>query len=276
MNLKNIAFTGSILLMISSCVSKKKYTELESNLNDTKSELLETRTEKEKLKNQIQEIEMRVQRYNDKISSLQTEKDGMKVSIPDESLVLSENNKKAMRNTLKNVTAPKLAEAATLKDSLNIAIAHNISKKMGDSSKDLNLSIEETLVQINIDDDLLFGDSSYRVGNNADDILSQIAEVLKSEPSLEILIEGHTDSRTLKEESYIIDNWDLSARRSAAVIRRLETKFNVPSEQLILAGRSSYAPIAPNDSKDNMAKNRRTQLVIMPNLDKFFALLGEE
>jgi chemotaxis protein MotB len=79
----------------------------------------------------------------------------------------------------------------------------------------------------------------------------------------------------VKEDSYIVDNWDLSARRSAAIVRRLETKFNVPSEQLIVAGRSSYDPVAPNDNKDNMAKNRRTQIVIMPNLDKFFAMLED-
>lgn len=262
--------------MLSSCVSKKKYTELEKDRDDTKSELMQTRTEKQELENQMNQIEMRVERYNNKIASLQTEKDGMMVSVPNESLVLSEKNKQAMRKTLKDVPASKLAGATSLKDSLNIAISHNISKKLGDSGKDLNLSIEETMVKINIDDNLLFGDSSFSVGRNADDILSRIADVIKSEPSLEVLVEGHTDSRTIKEESYIVDNWDLSARRSAAVVRRLETKFNVPSEQLIVAGRSSYDPVVPNNSKENMAKNRRTQIVIMPNLDKFFAMLDSE
>jgi len=147
---------------------------------------------------------------------------------------------------------------------------------MGESGSDLNISIEETMVRINIDDNLLFGDSSFRVGSDADEILSRIAEVIKSEPSLEVLVEGHTDSRTLKKDSYIVDNWDLSARRSAAIVRRLENKFGVSSEQLIVAGRSSYDPLAPNDTKDNMAKNRRTQIVIMPNLDKFFAMLRDD
>ncbi|GGE28269.1 flagellar motor protein MotB [Psychroflexus planctonicus] len=258
------------------CVSKKKYTELESNLDDTRSELMQTRTEKEKLEQQMNQIEMRVERYNSKIASLQTEKDGMMVSVPNENMVLSEKNKKAMRKTLKEVPAAKLAEAKTLKDSLNIAISHNISKNMGGDAEDLNVSIEETMVRINIDDNLLFGDSSFRVGSNADDILSKIAEVAKSEPSLDILVEGHTDSRTIKKDSYIIDNWDLSARRSAAIVRRLESKFGVPSEQLIVAGRASFDPVVANDTKENMAKNRRTQIVIMPNLDKFFAMLGEE
>jgi chemotaxis protein MotB len=276
MQTRKIILTLSAVAVLSSCVSKKKYTELEKDRDDTKSELMQTRTEKQELENQMNQIEMRVERYNSKIASLQTEKDGMMVSVPNESLVLSEKNKEAMRKTLKNVPASKLAGATSLKDSLNIAISHNISKKLGDSGKDLNVSIEETMVKINIDDNLLFGDSSFRVGRDADDILSRIADVIKSEPSLEVLVEGHTDSRTIKEESYIVDNWDLSARRSAAVLRRLETKFDVPSEQLIVAGRSSYDPVVPNNSKENMAKNRRTQIVIMPNLDKFFAMLDSE
>jgi len=262
--------------MLSSCVSKKKYTELESNLDETKSELMQTRVEKESLEKQMQQIEMRVERYNNKIASLNVEKEGMMVQVPNENLVLSEKNKSAMRKTLKDVPSSKLATAKSLKDSLNFAIAHNISKNMGAYGDDLNVSIEETFVKINIDDELLFGDSSYNIGNKADEILAKIAEVIKSEPSLEVMVEGHTDNRTLKKESYIIDNWDLSARRSAAIVRRLESKFGVASEQLIVAARSSFDPLVPNNSKENMAKNRRTQIVIMPNLDKFFSMLGED
>jgi chemotaxis protein MotB len=276
MKKRTLFLAVSLSVILASCVSKKKYTELEGNLDETASELVQTRLEKEKLENQMEQIEMRVERYNDKIASLSTEKEGMMVQVPNENLVLSERNKAAMRKTLKNVPAAKLNGAKSLKDSLNIAIAHNISKNMGESGSDLNISIEETMVRINIDDNLLFGDSSFRVGSDADEILSRIAEVIKSEPSLEVLVEGHTDSRTLKKDSYIVDNWDLSARRSAAIVRRLENKFGVSSEQLIVAGRSSYDPLAPNDTKDNMAKNRRTQIVIMPNLDKFFAMLRDD
>jgi len=276
MKKRTLFLAVSLSAILASCVSKKKYTELEGNLDETKSELMQTRVEKEDLENQMEQIEMRVERYNNKIASLSTEKEGMMVQVPNESLVLSEKNKAAMRKTLKDVPAAKLAGAKSLKDSLNIAILSNISKNMGESGGDLNVSIEETMVKINIDDNLLFGDSSFRVGSDADEILSRIAEVVKSEPSLEVLVEGHTDSRTVKKDSYIVDNWDLSARRSAAIVRRLEDKFGVASEQLIVAGRSSYDPLVPNSTKDNMAKNRRTQIVIMPNLDKFFAMLGDD
>jgi chemotaxis protein MotB len=278
MKKKSLIIAVTAATILASCVSKKKYTELENKYNNTTSELQKTRVEKEDLENKMAQIEMRVERYNTKIASLKSEKDGMMVSTDDGSLVLSENNKKAMRRTLKDVPASKLAGATTLKDSLNIAIAHNISKKMGsmDSGKDMKVSVEETVVMINIDDDLLFKDSSYRVGSDADDILQRIANVVKSEPSLEILVEGHTDSRTVKDGSYIKDNWDLSTERSAAIVRRLEEKFGVAPDQLIVAGRASYDPIVANDNNENMAKNRRTQIVIMPNLDKFFAMLDQD
>ncbi|PPK93578.1 MULTISPECIES: OmpA family protein [Nonlabens] len=277
MKKSNLILAVTAATILASCVSKKKYTELEANYNNTRSELQKTQVEKEDLEGKMAQIEMRVERYNTKIASLKTEKDGMMVSTPNGELVLSENNKNAMRKTLKDVPASKLAGATTLKDSLNIAIAHNISKNIGaQDSEDLKVSIEETVVMINIDDNLLFKDSSYRVGNDADDILARIANVVKSEPSLEILVEGHTDSRTVKGGSYIKDNWDLSTERSAAIVRRLEKKFGVAPDQLIVAGRASYDPIVANDNKENMAKNRRTQIVIMPNLDKFFAMLGND
>jgi chemotaxis protein MotB len=144
------------------------------------------------------------------------------------------------------------------------------------AGQSVDLKIQNTVVMIQIADNLLFGDSSYRVGDKADNILSKIAAVVNSEPSLEILVEGHTDNRTVKEGSYIKDNWDLSTERAAAIARRLSSKFDVPQDQLIVAGRSSFDPIVANDSKDNMAKNRRTQIVIMPNLDKFFAMLESD
>lgn len=263
--------------LIVSCVSKKKYTELEGKYNSTVSTLQEERLENERLESRMNEINLRVDRYNAKIASLRTEKEGMLTSN-ESGLVISQNNRKVMRETLKKVPKEKLAGAKTLKDSLNLAISYNMSKQMTglDSGKDMKVSIDETVVMINIDDDLLFKDGSYRVGKGADEVLSRIAQVVKSEPSLEVMIVGHTDSRTVKEGSYIKDNWDLSTERSAAIVRRLEEKFNIPSEQLIVSGRGSYDPVAANDTDENRAKNRRTQIVIMPNLDKFFAMLDQE
>lgn len=280
MNNKLTKVVGALTVaaVLASCVSKKKYTALETDYNNTRSELLKTRVEKEDLEAQFAAIETRVDRYNEKIASLQSDKEGMLVSSKNGEFAVSEKNKQAMRRTLQNVPQEQLSTATTLKDSLNLAISYKMSQRLQgeNAGKNVDMKIENTVVMIQIADDLLFNDSSYRVGNKADDILSKIAAVVNSEPSLEVLVEGHTDSRTVKEGSYVKDNWDLSTERAAAIARRLNTKFSVPQEQLIVAGRAGFDPIVANDSKDNMAKNRRTQIVIMPNLDKFFAMLDND
>jgi chemotaxis protein MotB len=268
----------TIAALLVSCVSKKKYTALETDYNNTRSELLNTRVEKENLKAQFSAIETRVDRYNEKIASLQSDNKGMLVTSSNGEFAVSEKNKQSMRRTLTNLPQEHLATATSLKDSLNLAISYKMSQRLqrANAGQSVDLKIQNTVVMIQIADNLLFGDSSYRVGDKADNILSKIAAVVNSEPSLEILVEGHTDNRTVKEGSYIKDNWDLSTERAAAIARRLSSKFDVPQDQLIVAGRSSFDPIVANDSKDNMAKNRRTQIVIMPNLDKFFAMLESD
>ena len=104
--------------------------------------------------------------------------------------------------------------------------------------------------------------------------MQKLADVINSEPAMEVLIEGHTDSQTVKPGSYIKDNWELSVQRSTAVIRKLQEDYGVDPAKLIAAGRSSYHPLTENDSKEGRSKNRRTRIVILPNLDKFLALLS--
>jgi chemotaxis protein MotB len=90
------------------------------------------------------------------------------------------------------------------------------------------------------------------------------------------MVEGHTDSQTMVENSYLLDNWDLSVRRATAIVRLLQDRFDVAPEKLIAAGRSSYQPLVDNNTAENRAKNRRTRIVIIPNLDKFLALLESD
>ena len=120
----------------------------------------------------------------------------------------------------------------------------------------------------------LFNTGSHRLSAKADNVLKKLADVINSEPSLDVMVEGHSDSRTINTVN-IADNWDLSVLRSTSVVRKLQSKYNVAPEKLIAAGRSSYQPIATNDSAENRSKNRRTKIIILPNIDKFFALMSE-
>jgi chemotaxis protein MotB len=270
---------------IVSCVSKKKYVALETENGQIKSELQKTQVEKEDLESKFTQIQQRVDTYNTKISSLTDENVNLKVEndikfeTVGDAAVISNKTKQAMRETLANVDQAKLANAETLKDSMNLAIAYNLQKSLDNSTlnedEDLAINIDETVVMISISDKMLFNTGSYVISNKANDILQKLADVINSEPSLEVMVEGHTDARSINTDK-IKDNWDLSVLRATSVVRKLQNKYNVSPDKLIAAGRSSYNPIAENDTRDNQAKNRRTRIVILPNINKFFALMGNE
>jgi len=270
--------TATILTagLLTSCVSKKKYVALEGQLNDTRSTLQKTQVEKEEIEEKYARIEERVADYNTKINSLRTENEGMMEM--NDLTVMSKKTKEKMKATISKIDPEKVRGAKTLEDSINLAVSYNLKQNIteGADADDIDINVDETVVMINVSDKLLFGSGSSRVTKEAQPLLKKLAEVINSEPAMEVMIEGHTDDRKMVKESYLQDNWDLSVRRATSIVRVLQDKYNVDPSKLIAAGRSSYQPLVDNTNKDNMAKNRRTRIVIIPNLDKFFAMLESE
>ncbi|MBL7473510.1 OmpA/MotB family protein [Robertkochia sediminum] len=273
--MKKISIAVLAIALMSSCVSKKKYVALQEENGQIKSELVQTTVEKEELEEKFAEIESRVAAYNDKINSLTEENNARLVNV-DDVAVLSNDAKAAMLETLKEVDPAVLAEAKTLKDSMNIALSHKLKKHVSESNMDeesnISVSIDETVVMISIADELLFNTASFRVSNKADNILKKIADVVNSEPSISVMVEGHTDDRPVRTEQ-LRGNWDLSVLRAASVVNKLQDEFGIAPEKLIASGRSSYKPVASNDTKEGRAQNRRTRIVILPNIDQFLALM---
>ncbi len=268
-----IVLSGAMIT--TSCVSKKKFLAVEADLQNTKSTLQKTTVEKEELESKFAKIEARVADYNAKINSLKDSNDEKMVMV-DDLAVISNKTKKKMNETLSKVNSEQLKNAKTLKDSMNIAVSHNLKNSLDDSIKgdeDISIDIDNTVVMISISDKMLFNSGSYRVSNKANDILEKLANVINSEPSLDVMIEGHTDPRTINTPA-LEDNWDLSVKRATSITRLLQKKYNVDPSKLIASGRSSYQPLVENDSEENMAINRRTRIVLLPNLDKFFSMLS--
>ena len=256
--------------VFTSCVSKKKYVELENDYNETRSELAKTQVEKEEIEAKYAKIENRVADYNSKIQSLKDTNDS-RLQL-EGNVVVSNKDKEKMRAALANVDQNELAEAKTLEDSMNLIVSYNLKKNLDNTliaegeEDDIQIDIDETVVMITVSDKLLFKSGSARVNPKADKLLKRLAGVINSEPAMEVMIEGHTDSQTVKPGSYVKDNWELSVERSTAVIRKLQDDFGVAPEKLIAAGRSSFHPLTEEETKEAFAKNRRTRIVILPNL----------
>lgn len=186
----------------------------------------------------------------------------------------AESIKKSMDNIgAKDAYIMDLQQAMQRKDSLNMALVMNLKGAIGNmNDQDINIKVEKGVVFIDISDKLLFKSGSYDVTDKAKTVLGKVAMVLNNQPNIEFMVEGHTDNIPFKR-GVLIDNWDLSVKRATSVVRILQYQYNLPPTHITAAGRSEYDPVSTNDTPEGRAANRRTRIVILPQLDQFFQLM---
>lgn len=165
-----------------------------------------------------------------------------------------------------------LQVAMARKDSINIELMMNLKGALKDQDEDIEVNLEGSAVFISLSDKLLFESGSYEVTQRAKDVLGKVAEVLREQSEVRFMVEGHTDNKPISGK-FIRDNWDLSVLRAAAVVKVLQNFHNIDPTRMIAAGRGEYMPVVPNINDDNRSMNRRTRIVIIPELDQFFKLL---
>ena len=186
----------------------------------------------------------------------------------------AESIKKSMENIgAKDSYIQDLQSTIARKDSLNMALVMNLKGAIGNlDDGDINIKVEKGVVYIDISDKLLFTSGSWNVTARANEVLGKVAMVLKNQPSIEFMVEGHTDSVEFKGGVFV-DNWDLSVKRATSVVRILQNKYGLDPAKMTAAGRSQYIPLQSNATAAGRAVNRRTRIVILPQLDQFFKLL---
>lgn len=278
--MRTIKLTAVVLIFttLNACVSKKKFIAKQDELEQTKDALESAREQNDLLNEDLNSMKNAVADYNSKIKQLQSE-NSEKLEILDDGAVMNDESKQAMRNTLKNVDSKKLAQAKTLNDSVNLAIAYNIkqalSEDYGAKLNDdlLNVKVSQPVVKITISNKILFSSGSYKVNKKATSLLQRVANMVKKEENMDVMVEGHTDNKKVVQGSYIKDNWDLSSERANAVVRIMQSKFKVPGERLIASARGEYLPVADNSNAKGRQKNRRTSIIVIPDVQKFLSLL---
>lgn len=192
--------------------------------------------------------------------------------------VLSATQAESVKKSLENLGAKDayiqdLQTAIARKDSLNMALVMNLKSALDDvNDQDVNIQVEKGVVFISLSDKLLFKSGSFVVSDDANEVLGKIAKILNQQTQLDILIEGHTDSVPIKNNC-IADNWDLSAKRATSIARILQSNYNIDPTRMTAGGKSQYSPLVSNETVEGRATNRRTRIVILPQLDQFFKLL---
>ncbi|MEX0363305.1 OmpA/MotB family protein [Flagellimonas sp.] len=271
--------TLSMAILLSSCVSQKKYADLEAKQKETQ-DLLNSATVK--LNDCLEEkatASSRLQTLEDQNAFLKANNQELINNMGNLTTLTTkgaENLEKSLESLReKDLTIRRLQDAVTRRDSVNLALVQSLKGVLGNlDDEDIEVSVEKGVVFVSISDKLLFRSGSYNITNAAKQVLGKVAKVVNNKPDFEFLVEGHTDNVPYSS-GVLVDNWDLSAKRATSIVRTLQNDFNVDPKRMTAAGRSYYVPLASNDSAAERAKNRRTRIVVLPKIDQFYSMIEE-
>jgi chemotaxis protein MotB len=287
MKLKQVLFTGLSSLLLFSCVSQKKYKgelvryeQLNANYTKLQGDLKACEDAKAEFARNKSALESEIAGLKKQLDFLKENNTTALKQLQDLS-VISSSQAESIKKSLDNIGAKDayiqdLQSAMARKDSLNMALVMNLKGAIGNlADEDINIKVDKGVVYIDISDKLLFNSGSYVVTNRAKEVLGKVAKVLKAQPDIEFMVEGHTDNVPFAK-GVLQDNWDLSVLRATTVVRLLQNQYGLNPAHIAAAGRSEYLPVAPNDTPAGRAANRRTRIVILPQLDQFFKLLEKK
>lgn len=284
MKIAHLLLIGSCPLLLFSCVSSKKfkaeqakYAALNDQYSKSQASLKTCEDDKAEAARKKASLENEIEGLNKQIAFLKENNTQALKQLQDLS-VISGSQAESIKKSLENIGAKDayiqdLQASMARKDSLNMALVMNLKGAIGNiDDKDINIKVDKGVVYIDISDKLLFKSGKYEVTDNAKAVLGKVAQVLKAQPDIEFMVEGHTDNVPYKN-AVLLDNWDLSVKRATAVVRILQNQYGLDPAHIAAAGRSEYKPVADNSTAEGRAANRRTRIVILPQLDQFFKLL---
>ena len=276
-------FVPCLALVLTGCVSKKKFAELQGQYDKLK-------TEQQSLQNDYQEAKVSIAEYtsdrNSLAARLEEEKQRNK-ELQDAYKKLQgsyqENVSQGQVNISKlvdeinasNKFIKQLVEAKSKSDSLNQALTNKLTRSLTrEEMNDVDVQVLKGVVYISLADNMLYKSGSYEIGERAGETLSKIAKIIMDYKDYDVLVEGNTDNVPISQKN-IRNNWDLSALRASSVVQALQNQYGVDPKRLSAAGRGEYHPFASNNTEKGKQRNRRTQIIITPKLDQFMDLIDE-
>src|ERR1700760_2039222 len=287
MKLKHSLLFAALAVFLFSCVSQKKFkaevakadslaaanAKLQADLKNCNDLTASDATARAALQKQLDDA-------NKQVDFLKQNHDVTLKQLQDLS-VISSSQAESIKKSLDNIGSKdsyiqNLQAELAHKDSLNMALVMNLKGAIGNmDDKDINIKVDKGVVYIDISDKLLFKSGSWDVNEAAKEVLGKVATVLKAQPDIEFMVEGHTDNKQFVRPN-LEDNWDLSVKRATSVVRILQKQYGLDPAHITAAGRGEYQPVAGNDTEEGRAANRRTRIVILPQLDQFFHLLEKK
>lgn len=272
---------GSALLAgsLGGCVSKKKYSELETLHRQMSQDYTTLQTAHRQAQTKAQTLQALLDEARRNNADLKASYNALQNSLDNSILQNTQGNvnisKLVDEINASNKYIKQLVQAKSKSDSLNLALTANLTRTLsGNELDEVNVRVLKGVVYISLADNMLFKSGSYQVNQRAMQTLSKIAKIIKDYRDYDVLVEGNTDNVPISRTN-IRNNWDLSTLRASSIVQVLQNDFGVDPSRLTAAGRGEYNPIADNTGELGRQRNRRTEIIITPKLDQFLDLIDK-
>lgn len=269
----------AVVLLTQSCVSSKKYKDLESNYNALQTKQSDLDRQYQTGQQGLSASTSRVKSLEEQLASERTNVAALQQAL-DKCLSSSNQGSVNISKLVDEINSSNkyiqhLVNVKNSSDSLNLVLTNNLTRSLSrDELSDVDVKVLKGVVYISLSDNMLYKSGSYDISDKAGQTLSKIAKIIMDYKDYDVLIEGNTDAVPVTMPN-IRNNWDLSALRASSVVQVLQNTYAVDPKRLTAGGRGEYNPIASNDTDAGKAQNRRTQIIITPKLDQFMDLIGK-
>lgn len=244
------------------------YKDLLQKYNDA---LAGNRSETSRLLAELQKTQKDLMRREDSLAVLEKDYQAKKSNLEQLSQEL-ENAKQVLAQ--KEKAYNDLRTEMERKDSIMTALKTSVSNALsGFENNGLTITRKNGQVYVSMDEKLLFPSGSFKVNPKGKEALVKLAKVLEDNADIKVLVEGHTDSIPYRGSGNLKDNWDLSVKRATSIVRVLTLNSKMDPQKITAAGRGAFVPVASNATKEGRAKNRRTEIILQPNLEKLYELV---
>ena len=265
--------------LTTSCVSKSKYTDLQSRYDSLQASYAESQESLGASASRAQTLDQLLAEARARNEELRKDYDQVQHTLNralDQNSQGNANISKLVDEiNASNRYIQQLVAAKSRSDSLNLVLTSNLTRSLsGPELKDVDVKVLKGVVYISLADNMLFKSGSYNINPQAMDILGKIAKIIKDYKDYSVLVEGNTDNVPISKTN-IRNNWDLSALRASSVVQALQDKFGVDPSRLTAGGRGEYNPVASNSDAKGRQLNRRTQIIITPELNQFLELIDK-
>ena len=270
---------AAILMLFSSCVTKKSLLECQNEKNAFMTKYEQAKDELADTKAKLAAAQARIQSLTEQLAQQKADQAALQQSL-DKSLTNTGAGNVNISKLVDQINESNqyirhLVEVKSKSDSLNMVLTNNLTRSLSkEELKEVDVQVLKGAVYISLADNMLYKSGSYEINDRAAETLSKIAKIIMDYKDYDVLIEGNTDNVPISREN-IRNNWDLSCLRASSVVQALQNQYGVDPKRLTAGGRGEYNPLTANDTELGKQRNRRTQIIITPKLDQFMDLIDK-